>query len=133
MWSSLGFASGLLVFSCLMIGWHIRSWSAQRIKDGSAVDAQERRFQLRRLRCRLGASGLIGAAGLVLFASPWIVDPTTGLFWWYWIVLLALVVGIGVLAAADALNTREHLQRQCQVLESHIGPSIAAPHGPRTV
>lgn len=122
MWSHLAFAAFLFTASGLLLWRHARVWRASRSEE---LDEREFDFRRRQFRRRSQASTMIGIVGIAVVVSLAIKDPLINPI--LWLVVLALVVWMLLLALADmvssyyyyhqlrARHTAEHAALQAQL------------------
>ena len=100
MWSHLAFAAFLFVASGLLLWIHWRAWHACRSEE---LDERAFDFRRRQFRRRMQASAMIGIVGIAVVASLAIEDPLSAAI--LWLVVLALVVWMLLLALADMMSS----------------------------
>ena len=114
---TLLFAFALVVVSAMMIQAHLDFWEAK--KQDPEVTAAELQFFRSQFRRRVVTSGLIGVAGCAVAASDYVTDPTGATFWWYWGILGAGVVVLGILATLDMRHGRSGPSHNSSPMDEH--------------
>lgn len=100
-WTTIIFASLLVVLSLGFLAWH---WVAWRKADHGGLSQRDQQFARRQFHRRTQASGMLGAIGLTMLASQWIEDPRVSLC--LWLAILCAVLWLGVMAMLDWWSTR---------------------------
>lgn len=103
--------AGLALLGVLSIVGHLRGW--RRDREDEENDEFERTFLRKRVRRRLQTAMLLIVLGLMIGLHPIVIpDPkeTPQLFGVWWLVALLVAGWTIVMAMADLLSTRAHLQ-----------------------
>lgn len=105
---SAAFGAGLFIAGLVMMRSHYKSW--QRQKADTDLDEGDLTFFRRRYRRRMQASGLMALIGVLIPIGDSVerFDDAPGFFAVYWIVVLALVLWLILLAAGDLAATKAH-------------------------
>ena len=125
----------LVALGGFMIRGHLRSW-AERQSQGISDPADLLHYH-GQYRRRLQTSALITLIGILIFVGD-VISEQIGpqLFGWYWVVVLALVAYLVLLAILDGLSTASHtraalarLRAQRRQLERHAAELKERPLG----
>lgn len=102
---------GLALLGSLTVFGHLKGWRNAREDDEN--DEFERAFLRKRVRRRLQTSMLLIVLGLMIGLHPFVIpDPKEApqLFGVWWLAALLIAGWTIVMAMADLLSTRAHLQ-----------------------
>ncbi len=106
MWSFILFAAFLLAASGVLLWVHQRAWQLAQRED---LDERNFDFRRRQYRRRMQASAMIAVVGVAVLTSLAITDPIMTAI--LWVVVLALVAWMLLLAFADMISSMFHYKR----------------------
>ncbi len=108
--ASLAFGAALILVALWLIRWHFRVW-----KEHSAEGENDDRTRVhyrRQFRRRIQVGALLLLMGVMIPLGDWLMVQRRDPQWIaiFWIVVLALVTLMMLLAAVDWLSTRMHVR-----------------------
>ena len=116
MYSKILFGLFLLALAALLVAMHRASWQQAQARKLSEDD---RDFAWRQYRRRMQASAMVAIIAVAIGASAWLPHRDALLVTIYWMIVLALLVWVLLLAFADMIATRRHFsqKRDRQLIE----------------